>query len=123
MAFDFSYVDNPSNAQKNTSPIVKLYNMARTAQTSYISLNKAAIEALNINESKMVRVGIDKETKKIVIIASNNERGRKLSLNPSGSGSISVKNLIEENHIPTQVCTASINRNYGGGGLIFTYTL
>lgn len=123
MAFDFSYADSVSKTTKNNYPIVRLYNMAQTAQSSYIYLNKAAVDALNLGEDRLVRVGIDTDTKKIVVIASNGNKGRKLTKSPSGAGSISIGQLIEENHIPTQECSASFNRNYGGGGIIFTYSL
>ena len=123
MAFDFKYMEKKSktSGDATSAPVVKIFNMSKTAQTSYMSLNAAAVRLLNLQKDEYVRIGIDTETKKIVIIPANVGDGRKLSKNPSGSATISVDKLINENGIPTQSCEAGYNRNYARGGLIFTY--
>lgn len=122
MAFDFKYMNFATkHGRQDSNPIIKIYNCSKTAQASYMHLNKAAVESLGLKEDNYLKIGIDVETHKIVIVPSDNKQGRKLSKNPSGSGTVSISNLIEENRIPTQTCTANINRNYANGGLIFTY--
>lgn len=123
--FDFSYnsVKSRAAAITESTPQVKIFNMSKTAQASYLFLNPSAIKLLNLNKDEYVRVGIDKETKKIIIVPTDFGDGRKISKNPSGSGSIAISKLIEENGIPTQVCQAGYNRNYAKGGLIFTYDM
>lgn len=123
MAFDFSFMTTKSRTAKasDNTPLIKIFNMSRTAQASYMFLNATAVKALNLQKDDMVRIGIDKETRKIVIIPTSAGDGRRLSKNPSGSGTISISNLIDKNGIPTQTCTAAINKNYVRGGLIFTY--
>lgn len=123
--FDFSYnsVKSRAAAITESTPQVKIFNMSKTAQASYLFLNPSAIKLLNLNKDEYVRVGIDKETKKIIIVPTDFGDGRKISRNPSGSGSIAISKLIEENNIPTQVCQAGYNRNYAKGGLIFTYDM
>lgn len=124
MAFSFEYMDIKSKQKpiKDTTPAIKIYNCSQTAQSSYFFLNKAAVELLNIQKDAQVRVGIDKETKKIVIVPTNNDTGRRVTHNMSGSATISLTRLIEENNIPTQECPVIANKNYAYGGIIFTYT-
>ena len=125
MAFSFEYMEIQTKhpAVKDTTPTIQIRNCSKASQASYFFLNKYAMELLNLREDEKVRVGIDKETRKIVIIPTINENGRKVTKNPSGSGSISLTRLIEENNIPTQACTAVYNRNYARGGIILTYII
>jgi hypothetical protein len=123
MAFDFKYMERSSKSAEsnNTEPQIKIFNLSKTAQASYIFLNKKAIELLNLKENQKIRVGIDTTTHKIVIIPCDNDSGRKITKNLTGSGTISIAKLIDENNIPTQLCRPAYNRNYALGGLIFTY--
>lgn len=124
MAFNFDYMKKKSYSTSDVNPaapIVKIFNMSKTSQASYLFLNPEAVKLLALQKDEYVRVGIDIETKKIVICPTLTGDGRKLSKNPSGSATISVSNLIDENNIQTQICEVGFNRNYVRGGLIFTY--
>jgi hypothetical protein len=120
MAFDFSYMDSKANyATQTEDPLVKICNNSKKkSKNSYFFLNEAAVKLLN---SDKVKVGIDIETTKIVIIPTNDPTGRKISRNPSGSATISVKNLIEENNLPTAEYRVGYHKNYAYGGIIFNY--
>lgn len=126
MAFNFEFMEHKNNSQSNAkanSPVIKIFNLTQTksGNTSYIFLNQQAIELLNLQKDEKVKIGIDVETHKIVIVPTTNDIGRRITRNPSGSGTISVSRLIDQNEIPTQICTPTYNRNYARGGLLFSY--
>ena len=74
-----------------------------------------------LSDTKRVKVGIDVETKKIVITPTTDERGRRLSKNVGGSATIALKALIEQNDLPSKTFKAGYLQNYIHGGLIFSY--
>ena len=122
MAFDFSFMDSrDTTLSKNAEPIVKIWNHKNDSENknSYIFLNKAA--AAMLGDTKRVKVGIDVETKKIVITPTTDERGRQLSRNVGGSATIALKALIEQNDLPSKTFKAGYLQNYIHGGLIFSY--
>jgi hypothetical protein len=122
MAFDFSYMDKrdsvPSEVQNE--PIVKIWNNKdNNRKNSYFFLNKHAVALLN--GADRVRVGIDTETKKIVITPSKDNKGRQLSKMSGGSATIALKALIEENDLPTKEFVVGFLQSYAHGGIIFSY--
>lgn len=126
MAFNFEFMEHKNNSRntaKTNGPVVKIFNLTQTksGQASYIFLNKQAIELLNLQENEKIKIGIDVETHKIVIVPTTSEIGRRITRNPSGSGTISISRLIDQNEIPTQICIPTYNRNYARGGLLFSY--
>lgn len=126
MAFNFEFMKHKSNTQSNAKvngPIIKIFNLTQTksGNSSYIFLNKQAIELLNLQKDEKVKIGIDVETHKMVIVPTTSDIGRRITLNPTGSGTISVSRLIDKNEIPTQSCVPTYNRNYARGGLLFSY--
>lgn len=126
MSFNFDYSLKKTHTKTiDTEPIVKIYNnKARDENSnSYLFINKAAVKLLQtFGKTEKVRIGIDTETQKIVIIPDNME-GRKMSIQTGGSAQVSVARLISENKIPTQICTARPYDKYAKGGIIFDYVL
>lgn len=129
MAFNFDYsirkINKPSS--KETEPTVTINNNTGRKDVnydcSYLFINKAAVKLLkSFGDFQKVKVGIDTETQKIVVIPDNQE-GRKLSIMNSGSAQVSISNLISENKIPTQTCYARPYDTYAKGGIIFDYVL
>lgn len=122
MAFDFSYMDKKDlvATTNNEEPIVKIWNHKEHKQkNSYFFLNKHAVALLS--DAERVKVGIDTETKKIVITPSKDYKGRQLSKMPGGSATISLKALIEENNLPSKEFRVGFLQTYAHGGLIFSY--
>ena len=126
MAFNFEFMEHKSNTQNNAKvngPVIKIFNLTQTKSNnaSYIFMNQQAIELLNLQKDEKVKIGIDVETHKMVIVPTTSDIGRRITRNPSGSGTISVSRLIDQNEIPTQICIPTYNRNYARGGLLFSY--
>lgn len=129
MSFNFEYSTKKVNAQKPKSeePYITIYNNENRKDVdyvnSYIFLSRAAVKLLqSFGKTEKVKVGIDTETQKIVVIPDNLD-GRRLSIQTGGSAQVSVKNLITENKIPTQTCTARAYDKYARGGIIFDYVM
>lgn len=123
MAFDFSYMDRTEQglSYPNSVPTVRIWNNKDDSKkkNSYFFLNKHAVALLN--GAERVKVGIDTDTKKIVITPAKDIRGRQLSLMAGGSATISIKALIEENNLPNKIFRVGYLQNYAHGGLIFSY--
>ena len=121
MAFDFSYMDEKSQyATKTEDPLVKICNNKdKKGGQSYLFLNPSAVKLI---DGDRVKIGIDTETSKIVIIPATDGTGRQLSKTPSGSATISVKRLIEDNNLPTAEFRVGYHKNYKYGGIIFNYS-
>lgn len=122
MAFDFSFMDaKDSVIRTSTEPLVKIWNHKddQKQKNSYFFLNRPA--AAMLGDTQKVRVGIDTETKKIVITPTTDERGRILSKNVGGSATISLKALIEQNNLPSKTFKVGFLQNYIHGGIIFSY--
>ena len=124
MAFDFSYMDKKSmHPIEQEKPLVKIVNNKNNARkNSYLFLNAAAVKLLNAKQTDdYVKIGIDTESKKIVIVPTTASNGRKLSIGDSGSATISVKALIEDNDLPNITKDAGFHSGYALGGIIFNY--
>lgn len=123
MAFDFSYMEKRESRTMDPTnePIVKIWNHKgkENRKNSYFFLNKPAVALLN--GAERVRVGIDVNTKKIVITPAKDSKGRQLSVGVGGSATISLKALIEENDLPGKTFRANYLTNYAHGGIIFYY--
>ena len=122
MAFDFSFMDaKDSVIRTSTEPLVKIWNHKENPKqkNSYFFLNRPA--AAMLGDAQKVRVGIDTDTKKIVITPTTDERGRVLSKNIGGSATISLKALIEQNNLPNKTFKVGFLQNYIHGGIIFSY--
>lgn len=124
--FDYSYKKAMrSTTPREKEPIAKIYNNLGRKDTkgdySYIFLNKEAVKLLSGNgRLEKVRIGIDTETQKIVIIPEERE-GRNISISTSGSAQLWVSGLINENKIPTQTCVVRAYGTYAKGGIILDY--
>ena len=122
MAFDFSFMDSKDNIiRTSTEPLIKVWNHKgdQKQKNSYFFLNRSA--AAMLGDAQKVRIGIDTETKKIVITPTTDERGRILSKNVGGSATISLKALIEQNNLPHKTFKVGFLQNYVHGGIIFSY--
>lgn len=122
MAFDFSYMDKKDiRSEHSDEPLVKVWNHKGNPKklNSYFFLNKHAVALLN--NATRVKVGIDTQTKKIVITPARDGKGRQLSRMAAGSATVALKALIEDNNIPCGTFKAGYLQNYAHGGLIFNY--
>jgi hypothetical protein len=122
MAFDFSFMDTKDSViRTSTEPLVKIWNHKddQKQKNSYFFLNRPA--AALLGDAQKVKVGIDTETKKIVITPTTDERGRVLSKNVGGSATISLKALIEQNNLPSKTFKVGFLQSYIHGGIIFSY--
>lgn len=125
--FDYSIKKAPRATSKDTEPLVTIYNNTGRKDIkydgSYLFINKAAVKLLQtFGKVERVKVGIDTETQKIVVIPSNTE-GRKMSIQQGGSAQVSISNLISENKIPTQTCSVRAYDTYAKGGILFDYVM